>query len=281
MGLPKGLVRRLRSFCGAEIGKCAPPREIDLVPLANDGGGNRYCLHAAACGARECPVVFWDHALGEGQDPACVGRNLEAWLSVELGESKTKRKRPANGYLRVFFGQVQPEVRCDDPVENPIGKDARGADQEGRVAADGVARARSPGGGGLGDGGSGLVCRRAIPNVRRRLGEDSFDESTVPLLLFRVHPRGEIGGGGGAAVGHLTLHGAGLDDDLHPVRGEFAAERVAGRLESELRTCIGTVRGHRDLSADRADVHDPAVTLMGERQQCLSDGDVPEQVDVE
>jgi hypothetical protein len=26
------------------------------------------------------------HALGEGQDPACVGRSLEAWLSAELGE---------------------------------------------------------------------------------------------------------------------------------------------------------------------------------------------------
>ena len=57
-----------------------------LVPLANDGGGNHYCLDAAACGERESPVVFWDHALGEGQDQALVGRSLEAWLSAELGE---------------------------------------------------------------------------------------------------------------------------------------------------------------------------------------------------
>jgi len=53
-----------------------------LVPLANEGSDTHYCLHAAACGAREC---LWDHVLGEDQDPACVGRSLEAWLSAELG----------------------------------------------------------------------------------------------------------------------------------------------------------------------------------------------------
>jgi hypothetical protein len=147
MELPRRLIRRLRSFRGAEFGKGATPREIDLaarrlgvvfprnyrtflelfgwasigglelyglgedvpahlnlvevtlsertgmrprmphhlVPLANDGG-NHYCLGADACEERERPVVFWDHALREGQDPALVGRSLEAWLSAELDE---------------------------------------------------------------------------------------------------------------------------------------------------------------------------------------------------
>ncbi len=55
-----------------------------LVPLMNDGAGNHYCLDVESGEQGECAVVFWDHNLGESQDPEYVSPNLEAWLSEEL-----------------------------------------------------------------------------------------------------------------------------------------------------------------------------------------------------
>ena len=55
-----------------------------LVPLMNDGFGNHYCLDVGLREQGECPVVFWDHNLGEAQEPEYVARNLEGWLSEEL-----------------------------------------------------------------------------------------------------------------------------------------------------------------------------------------------------
>jgi cell wall assembly regulator SMI1 len=55
-----------------------------LVPLMNDGFGNHYCLDVGLREQGESPVVFWDHNLGESQDPEYVAGNLEGWLSEEL-----------------------------------------------------------------------------------------------------------------------------------------------------------------------------------------------------
>ena len=55
-----------------------------LLPLMNDGAGNHYCLDVESGEQGECPVVFWDHNLGESQDPEYVAPNLEVWLSEEL-----------------------------------------------------------------------------------------------------------------------------------------------------------------------------------------------------
>jgi len=55
-----------------------------LIPLMNDGAGNHYCLDAASSEQGQCPVVFWDHNLGESQAPEYVAPDLEAWLSEEL-----------------------------------------------------------------------------------------------------------------------------------------------------------------------------------------------------
>jgi cell wall assembly regulator SMI1 len=55
-----------------------------LVPLTNDGAGNHYCLDVGSGEQGECVIVFWDHNLGESQDPEYVAPNLEAWLSEEL-----------------------------------------------------------------------------------------------------------------------------------------------------------------------------------------------------
>ncbi len=55
-----------------------------LVPLMNDGFGNHYCLDVGLREQEESPVVFWDHDLGESQEPEYVARDLEVWLSEEL-----------------------------------------------------------------------------------------------------------------------------------------------------------------------------------------------------
>jgi len=55
-----------------------------LVPLMNDGAGNHYCLDVMSREQGECPVVYWDHNLGESQDPEYVAPNLGTWLSEEL-----------------------------------------------------------------------------------------------------------------------------------------------------------------------------------------------------
>ena len=36
-----------------------------LLPILNDGAGNHYCLDVAKTKSGDCPVVFWDHELGE------------------------------------------------------------------------------------------------------------------------------------------------------------------------------------------------------------------------
>jgi len=35
-----------------------------LIPVANDGGGNLYCLDTGNMSDEECPVVFWSHEEG-------------------------------------------------------------------------------------------------------------------------------------------------------------------------------------------------------------------------
>ena len=55
----------------------------DLVPIMNDGAGNHYCLQTAKLANGECPVVFWDHELGEDQVPEFVSRSFDEWL-IEL-----------------------------------------------------------------------------------------------------------------------------------------------------------------------------------------------------
>ena len=55
-----------------------------LLPLMNDGAGNHYCLDVMCREQGECPVVYWDHNLGESQEPEYVATNLGAWQSEEL-----------------------------------------------------------------------------------------------------------------------------------------------------------------------------------------------------
>lgn len=57
-----------------------------LVPIMNDGAGNHYCLDTLKMNEGECPVVFWDHELGEEQEPQCVSGSFSEWLNTRLEE---------------------------------------------------------------------------------------------------------------------------------------------------------------------------------------------------
>jgi cell wall assembly regulator SMI1 len=74
----------LRKVTLSERAQMRPRLPSRLLPLMNDGAGNHYCLDAESGEQGECVVVFWNHNLGESQDPEYVAPNLEAWLSEEL-----------------------------------------------------------------------------------------------------------------------------------------------------------------------------------------------------
>ncbi|MDP8944134.1 MAG: SMI1/KNR4 family protein [Actinomycetota bacterium] len=57
-----------------------------LVPVMNDGAGNLHCLDTSRLRHGECPVVFWDHELGEAQVPDDVAEDLPSWLAALLDE---------------------------------------------------------------------------------------------------------------------------------------------------------------------------------------------------
>jgi hypothetical protein len=57
-----------------------------LIPVMNDGGGNHYCLDSTQMQEDECPIVFWDHELGEEQVPELVSSSFEAWLTSLLSD---------------------------------------------------------------------------------------------------------------------------------------------------------------------------------------------------
>src|ERR1700722_16639073 len=63
--------------CGQGVIECTfrertllhPHIRQHLVPVSPDGFGNHFCLDTSKMSeAGECPVVFWDHDLGEDQD---------------------------------------------------------------------------------------------------------------------------------------------------------------------------------------------------------------------
>lgn len=52
-----------------------------LVPIANDGMGNLYCLDVAGWPA-DAPIVYWDHEKGGTQQPEVVATNFDEWLGL-------------------------------------------------------------------------------------------------------------------------------------------------------------------------------------------------------
>ena len=64
-----------------------------LLALMNDGAANHYGLDVGLHEQGEYPVVFWvfwDHNLGESQDPVYVAPNLEGWLLEELNTPEAR-----------------------------------------------------------------------------------------------------------------------------------------------------------------------------------------------
>ncbi len=51
-----------------------------LIPILNDGFGNHYCLDTGALREGECPIVFWDHEQGTGQEPEVVSPRFDVWF---------------------------------------------------------------------------------------------------------------------------------------------------------------------------------------------------------
>jgi len=64
----------------AERNQMHPAMLLSLVPLLNDGAGNHYCLDVRKMRDSECPIVFWDHELGEDQNPKPVFDAFDKWL---------------------------------------------------------------------------------------------------------------------------------------------------------------------------------------------------------
>jgi hypothetical protein len=63
---------------------------------------------------------------------------------------------------------VGSQPRGDHPVEQAVVEDAAQSDYQGRVAADGVPRARSTGRGGVRDDRAGGIRARAVSGSRSR-----------------------------------------------------------------------------------------------------------------
>jgi len=68
----------------AERNQMRPSLLPYLVPLMNDGFGNHYCLDTRMMRKSECPVVFWNHELGEDQHLELVSDTFDTWLSDML-----------------------------------------------------------------------------------------------------------------------------------------------------------------------------------------------------
>lgn len=60
------------------------PLPAHLIPIMNNGGGDLYCLDGSSSSGGECPVVFYDHELGDTQQPPTVAANFATWLGDTL-----------------------------------------------------------------------------------------------------------------------------------------------------------------------------------------------------
>ncbi|NJO33476.1 MAG: SMI1/KNR4 family protein [Rhodospirillales bacterium] len=64
----------------AERTQMRPLMPPALVPIMNDGAGNHYCLDISQSTGDECPIVFWDHDLGESQKAEPVSPTFAVWI---------------------------------------------------------------------------------------------------------------------------------------------------------------------------------------------------------
>ncbi len=70
----------------SEKNEMYPPLRDGLIAIVNDGAGNHYCLNTSAMEHLECPVVFWDHELGEDQELEYISPTFADWLIDRLND---------------------------------------------------------------------------------------------------------------------------------------------------------------------------------------------------
>jgi hypothetical protein len=66
-----------------------PPLPPHLIAFSDCGNGDLYCFDTSARAGDECPVVWWDHAADETQQPEPAGATFIDWLETELQECET------------------------------------------------------------------------------------------------------------------------------------------------------------------------------------------------
>jgi len=76
----------LVSVAHRERTEMRPPIPRYLVPIMNDGAGNHYCLDTRQFSGNECPVAFWNHELGDLQQPQRIAPTFTDWLAEQLKE---------------------------------------------------------------------------------------------------------------------------------------------------------------------------------------------------
>ena len=69
-----------------ERSEAYPPLPPHLIAFSDSGGGDLYCFDTAQREGGECPVVWWDHAADETQQPVPAGATFIDWLETELQE---------------------------------------------------------------------------------------------------------------------------------------------------------------------------------------------------
>jgi cell wall assembly regulator SMI1 len=68
----------------SERSEMQPPLPPALIPLANDGAGNLFCLDVSHNWRSASPVVLWNHDEGPDQLPEFVADGFSTWLNAEV-----------------------------------------------------------------------------------------------------------------------------------------------------------------------------------------------------
>lgn len=94
-GIHHGPLPGFKVECHAqgERHQCEPPMPHHLIPFSPDGWGNHYCLDTSRLSDGECPVVFWNHAGGEDQQPEQTHSTFLDWLEENAREIAEEEQR--------------------------------------------------------------------------------------------------------------------------------------------------------------------------------------------
>src|ERR1700693_5716687 len=98
-------------------------------------------------------------------------------------------------------------------------------------------------------------------------------ERGVATTLLGSHSAGDALASDSDPPEHFGRDGSRFDhNDLHSERLDLSAQCIADRFERELRACVRTIGGHRDLAAHGADVDHATLVADKGRQDSLEYG---------